>query len=452
MAVSLATRPVFPPVQRARAAARARPHWAPGALILALALPPLFLHVEYQPGVSLGLGSTAVEVELSDLAILAVVGAAVVFGRRSGFLALRSGWGLWLAIAALAGWIVAATLYGPLVLDGYPLLENLVTAAKLVEYSLLAIAVPLLVRSRAVGPLLTVLVAWSALATLVGLVQFFGADVFDAWNAGLRQPSFLGHNDFAALSGSVYLLGLWRHVRGQTLVMSRWDSRLAWVAILSGGLGLVLSAAVAALVGLAPAVAVVAFLGRRALARVALALALTGTVAVGVLVLRSGDVADFLSFAQDDEAAGAPNVETYSQRTLLAYIGWRVFLDHPVAGVGWQGSSEPAAFGPHLDEARARFPDTAPLAFPSSEHRYGVQNAYVQTLADLGLVGALLLAMVFGAGLLLGVRAAIRGSPIALLWLLLALGLWGAQGLVTGIPLAALTWLALGLAASDARG
>ena len=41
------------------------------------------------------------------------------------------------------------------------------------------------------------------------------------------------------------------------------------------------------------------------------------------------------------------------------------------------------------------------------------------------------------------------------LWLLLAVGVWLAQGLVTGIPLAALTWLALGLAAmaaTEARG
>jgi hypothetical protein len=42
----------------------------------------------------------------------------------------------------------------------------------------------------------------------------------------------------------------------------------------------------------------------------------------------------------------------------------------------------------------------------------------------------------------------LRSPPVGLLWLLVAVGLWGAQGLVTGIPLAALTWLALGLAAT----
>ena len=41
---------------------------------------------------------------------------------------------------------------------------------------------------------------------------------------------------------------------------------------------------------------------------------------------------------------------------------------------------------------------------------------------------------------------------IGLLWLLLCVGLWGAQGLVAGVPLAALTWLAVGFLVSGAAG
>ena len=425
MAVSLATRPLSPSLRKGRATALARPAWVGGALVLALALPPLFLHVEYQPGVSIGLGSTTVDVELADLAIVAVLVAALLSGRRHGFGRLRPGLPLWLPAGALTIWIVVATFYAPV-----PLGENLVTTAKFVEYALLALAVPLLIRNR--GDLrapLAVLVAWSALASLVGLVQFFGADIFDAWSAGLRQPSFLGHNDFAALSGAAYLLGLWTR---------------RWLAIASGAVGLVLAAAIAAVIGLVLAVAAIVLLSRRSLARAGLAVALTGAVAVGVFALRSGDVGDFLRFAQDDAPASSSDVETYSQRTLLAYIGWRIFLDHPVVGVGWQGSAQPEAFEPQLAEARARFPDTAPLAFPAREHPYGVQNTYLQALADLGLVGFALLVAVLAAGVVLGLRS----PPLGLLWLLLAVGLWGAQGLVTGIPLAALTWLALGLAAT----
>jgi hypothetical protein len=432
VAVSLATRPLSPSLRRPRATALTRPVWAGGALVLALALPPLFLHVEYQPGFSVGLGSTSVAVELSDLAVLAVVGAAVVSGLRLGFGPLRRGVPLWLAAGGLAAWILTATLYGPLVLDGYPSADNLVTAAKFVEYALLALAVPLLIRNRDdLRAPLAVLVAWSALATLVGLVQFFGAEIFDAWHAGLRQPSFLGHNDFAALSGAAYLLGLWTR---------------RWLAVASGAVGLVLSAAVAAVIGLVLAVGALALLSRRNPARAGVAVALTAAVAAGVLVMRSGDVGDFLRFARDDTPAGSADVETYSQRTLLAYVGWRIFLDHPVLGVGWQGSAEPEAFEPQLAEARARFPDTADLAFPSRDHPYGVQNIYVQALADLGVVGFLLVAATFALGVVQGLRFA----PLGALWLLLAVGLWGAQGLVTGIPLAALTWLAFGLVA--ARG
>jgi hypothetical protein len=448
----LATRPVSRAVSEPREAVSASPV---GALVLAASLPLLFLHVEYQPGLTIDVGDTRVAVEVSDLALLAVVGTAIAMGRSRGFTPLRAGLPLWIAAGALTLWIAAATLYGPLVLDGYPLLENLVTAAKFAEYALLAASVPLLVRARdELGLVVGVLIVWSVLASVVALLQFQGLDVFDAWSAGRRQPSFLGHHDLAALSGAVFLIGL------ATLLLDPRTGRrrLSTAAIVSGGAGLALAAALASMVGIALAlgalVSIWLWRGERALARLAVALALVAAVGLAVLTLRSGDVADFLTFAGDDsEQPRAEEVETYSQRTLLAYIGWRIFLDHPVLGVGWQGSSEPEAFEPQLDAARERFPDTAPLAFPSREHRYGVQNAYVQALADLGGVGFLLLVATFGAGVWLAARGALRGSPaglLALLWLLLTVGLWLAQGLVTGIPLAGLTWLAFGLAVTGA--
>ncbi len=65
----------------------------------------------------------------------------------------------------------------------------------------------------------------------------------------------------------------------------------------------------------------------------------------------------------------------------------------------------------------------------------------------------------FAAGLWLAGRAAFRGPPEARLpgvlagaWLLLAMGTWTAVGLVAGVPLDALTWIALGLAAAAAAG
>ena len=46
--------------------------------MLAAAIPVLFLHVHYQPGLALGFGSTTIDAYLSDFAVLAVVVAAAV--------------------------------------------------------------------------------------------------------------------------------------------------------------------------------------------------------------------------------------------------------------------------------------------------------------------------------------------------------------------------------------
>jgi uncharacterized membrane protein (Fun14 family) len=72
----------------------------------------------------------------------------------------------------------------------------------------------------------------------------------------------------------------------------------------------------------------------------------------------------------------------------------------------------------------------------------------VQTLADLGLVGFLLVAAVFLSAAWLAARRVVSTTAvIALLWTLTVAGLWIAQGVVAGIPLDALTWLTFGLAA-----
>src|SRR3954470_7627596 len=70
---------------------------SPRALVLAAAIPLLFLHVSYQPGVDVGVGSTTVNAYLSDFAVLTVVVAAIVSGLRLGFEPLTQGRWLWLA-------------------------------------------------------------------------------------------------------------------------------------------------------------------------------------------------------------------------------------------------------------------------------------------------------------------------------------------------------------------
>jgi O-antigen ligase len=79
-----------------------------------------------------------------------------------------------------------------------------------------------------------------------------------------------------------------------------------------------------------------------------------------------------------------------------------------------------------------------------------VQNAYVQAAADLGLIGLVLWLAPFVLGLVLALGANAPPGAVAAFSILAAMGIWGGQGLVAGIPLDAATWLALGLGATAA--
>ena len=434
---------------------------SPGAVVLAAAIPILFLHVSYQPGVAVGFGSTTVNAYLSDFVVLAVVLAALAEGVRRGFAPLAPGRTLWLTAGLFTAWIFAAVVYGHLHSAAYAWRTHGVTAAKFAEYALLAPAVPLLLR-RARDLLLPMwsLAVWSAFATGVGIAQFFGADIFLAGTVGRRQASFLSSADFAALSGATLLLG----VVALAVPLAR-DARLPGaIATLSGVLGMIVAGAVASVLGFATALAVLAvllFLRRPLAPHVVTSIAaVAAVVVVGVVAIRGSDLDAFARFlgASPGKARAKPaKVQSYAHRTLLAWIGWRIWTDHPLLGVGWEGSAEPDNFVRYLPAAHRRFPDEAPLAFPSAapDRRYGVQNSWIQALADLGVFGFVLWTAVFAVAAWLAGRAAVAlGSATALYALLsiaLLVWLWTAQGFVAGIPLDALTWLTLGLAATRLR-
>ena len=80
-----------------------------------------------------------------------------------------------------------------------------------------------------------------------------------------------------------------------------------------------------------------------------------------------------------------------------------------------------------------------------------MQNFWVQLLSDTGILGLILGVATFVTGL----RFALRAPPalrllglIAAGWILIAVGSLNAIGIVAGLPLDALTWLGLGLAAT----
>ena len=440
-----------------------RPTERLGPLVLAVSIPIVFLHVRYQPKVHVGLGSTSAGIELSDLAVLAVALAALWSGLRAGWAPLRAGRAIWIAVAAFAVAVVAATFYGLARPEHYRFLTHLVTAAKFAEYAVLAPAVPLLLRARRDAALLLGAVAvWSAAATGWGLLQFAGlVNEFEGRRPLQREPSFLGIHDLAALSGAALAIGLaLLALRPAT----RGERVLAWLAGGSGALGLVLSGAVAGALGVALAalLAIVVAARRRVLSlvRAAAIAAIAVVVGVAVLLMRSGDVTNFIRFLGiGHEPKVERNVESYVHRSLLAYIGVRIFADHPLLGVSWQGSEEQDNYGPYLPATHRRFPGEPAAAFPSPQHAWGVQNAYLQTLTDMGLVGFALIVALFVCGLVTGVRAALRGPPelallalVGLLWMLVAAGVWNGLGLVAGIPLDAVTWLSFGVVAAAAAG
>src|SRR5438874_2597709 len=103
---------------------------------------------------------------------------------------------------AFLAWVLAACLYTLLGSDPYHWRTHLLSGGKFVEYAILGLAVLVLVRRRVdLDVIATALVLWTIPATLVGLLQFAGLNIAGAWPTGHRQPSFLGHEDFAALAG-----------------------------------------------------------------------------------------------------------------------------------------------------------------------------------------------------------------------------------------------------------
>lgn len=434
---------------------RERAAASPAVPVLAATVPLVFLHVHYQPGFHVGLGSTSAHVTVADLGVLAV-GALALAGWARSRRPVRPAGRLAVLAASFLIWVVAACFYPLLASDPYRWRTHLVTAGKFAEYALLAIGVVLLVRRRADLDLLAAVVAlWSVAASVVGLLQFGGLKIAAAWPTGHRQPSFLGHQDFAALSGAAASLAL----VAIALPQARVDRRLALASGISGAVGLVLAGSSAAAIGFALAAAAAGLVVRRSPRRVLAIAAIAAVVGAGVALLRGGDIASFLRFLGLGKQERQTSVETYTQRTLLAYIGWRIFLDHPVVGVGWEGSTEEWAYGPQLAAAHREFPNAAPLSFPSPRHPWGVQNAYVQALSDLGAVGAVLFVGLLLACLVLAARRALRAPPeralvglLAVCWLLVATGTLAAIGLIAGLPTDGLLWLAIGLSAAAAAG
>lgn len=433
-----------------------------GAVVLALAVPVLFLHSDLEPSVSVAAGASDATLYLVDVVVLVLAGFAVYAGRTLGWGPLRAGLPVFLAVGAWLVLVVAGTFYPVAVEREYDFFEHLLTTAKYGLWALLVPAVPLLLRGRRdFDVFLGAVVVWAVAASTVAVLQFFGVvREFRGYRPGQREPSFLGYHDLAAYSGAALGLAFVAIALG---VEGRLRTRFALAAGCAGAVGVVLSGALAGLLGSIAAAGAAALVAhRRGVLTSRRVLALVGVLAVvttGVVALRAANIEAFLRFigiekARDDEDFGG---ESYVQRLALAYIGGRVFLDNPAIGTGWQATSEQSVYGPYVDDAKRRFPKVPDRSLPSPEHPWGVQIAYVQAAAELGVPGFLLFLGLFAVALWLGYRTATRAPPqlvgaaaVPILWLLVVMGVWLGLGLVAGNPQVALQWVALGLTAAAA--
>jgi hypothetical protein len=95
------------PVRAPRGRSLTLPHGVSlGGLVFAATLPIVFLHIDYQPAVSLPFGATF---KLSDAMVLLTALAAAGAAARGGLPRLRPGLPVWVTGALLLAWILAAT-------------------------------------------------------------------------------------------------------------------------------------------------------------------------------------------------------------------------------------------------------------------------------------------------------------------------------------------------------
>ena len=415
-------------------------------LVLVAAVPFLFLHPTYQPSLRTG----RVTWNLTDIAVAAVVAVAAfsVGFRAEARRALARSWIVWLALSLFLVWALASLAWARTNASGYPTGTRLVSALKLVELALLAPAATVLVRSAADRrALILALCIWNAFLSVVAALQFLGlVNEFDGRRPVQREPSYIGVHELGAISAATLCVGL------VALLSSRWriESKLA---VAAGAIGVSLAAALDAVGGLVVASAAAAFAAVRRKTATAYRLAalafVVAVVAVGSVTLRASAISAFAQFlgVRPASTQTTADVQSYAHRTLLGYIGIRMWLHHPAVGAGWQVSLEPSGFDPYLAAAHRRFPNEPAAAFPSSAHRWGVQNGYVQTLSDLGLLGLVLLVGAIVAGARIALRAAARdgdegdAGAIALGWFIAAAAVFTGTGLLPGSSIEALLWL-----------
>jgi hypothetical protein len=405
--------------------------WRFGLFLAAIALS--LVRSRDQPSIDIGVGGTTVSIVPADLALAALaVVAAATLARDGVPRAARMTFASAAAFLTLV--LVTAAVNGT---------AAFVAAGKLALLAALGLGALALVHTRPhVEAIVDLLLLFTIAADVVAIVEFVRG-------GGGRQASFLGEHDFAALATLPAVYGV------ALLFVGRARTR-AWIAIVAGGVGVILGAALASLLGLyvgaAAILAVAAWRRRLALRPVVATLAVLAAVTAGTLTLRSGDLGFLQSwFGKPPEKPGQ-YAASWSQRLIYVYVGGRLFLDRPVLGSGWWPNLPPREFTRYLDDARQRFPDQPPRYFPRPDRDFVPQQTFDQILYELGVVGAAAFVALMAALAERAVAAARaereRVAYLPAAWLAAAAGALAGEGLFGGTPLAAVFWLTTGVVAA----
>lgn len=394
------------------------------AMVLALR-PPLVLAI---------MGATAYfeAVEVGGTTISRFVAAAAVFivlaemGRTRTWstpsgppLRWATGYALW-ALASLL-WTVS-------------LRETWLGLASLAVSGTFMLAVPMLVRTRRDFDLVLYGIAVGAAA--VGTIAVLAFVLTGQRAAGLvGDPNFFAAYQVVAFPVLLVLGARTSHWWLRALL---WGGVVAVVGAifttLSRG-GLISLAAVALLLALLPARSIFRSFGHKSLATLVVAIG----VALALVVSYSEVTARVVSLVQGKEAAGSGRVNEWR-------AAWRLFDERPVVGVGF------SAFKAVSNDTVRSTPGTDLRNFDERPGGVYVHNAYLGSLAEVGVPGLVLFVGMLGSTALALRRAAVRARWLGDLQLarvanalLLSLVGWSVASVFLSSETARPLWIMIGL-------
>jgi O-antigen ligase len=196
-----------------------------------------------------------------------------------------------------------------------------------------------------------------------------------------RAGALLGSNTLGLVSGLMCLLGMIQYCERPF----RGSIGASWFPLVGGILGLILSKSFSSTLATAVVVGIYwlshSKLDLLVLARWGL------TIFLGLAVLFV-----FLRFFRPSDFQGFFNMTegSYVHRSIMMLAGIRIFLEHPLFGVGWRGSSfSEVLMGPELNQWLRNIFPLAPAHYFPDMRPTSVHSFYLQILADFGLVGLL---------------------------------------------------------------